>query len=144
MFWSRRGAPAALWAALPASLTLPRAPSPPYAQVVVAVDDTRSMAETGCGGFALEALALICRSMARLEVGELGVVSFGGAGGAAPLHPLERPFTDADGPRVMGALRFDADNTLADRPMVDVITSLGECGGGGVNACGRARHPCRC
>jgi hypothetical protein len=34
-------------------------------------------------------------------VGELGVVSFGGGGGAAPLHPLERPFTDADGVRVM-------------------------------------------
>lgn len=37
-------------------------------QVVVAVDDSRSMAETGCGSFALEALTLICRAMARLEV----------------------------------------------------------------------------
>ena len=36
-----------------------------------------------------------------LQVGELGVVSFGGGGGALPLHPLERPFTDADGVRVM-------------------------------------------
>lgn len=35
------------------------------------------------------------------QVGELGVVSFGGSGGAMPLHPLERPFTDADGVRVM-------------------------------------------
>lgn len=35
------------------------------------------------------------------QVGELGVVSFGGGGGAMPLHPLERPFTDADGVRVM-------------------------------------------
>lgn len=29
------------------------------------------------------------------------MVSFGGGGGALPLHPLERPFTDADGVRVM-------------------------------------------
>lgn len=36
--------------------------------MVVAVDDSRSMAETGTGGFALEALTLICRAMARLEV----------------------------------------------------------------------------
>lgn len=36
-----------------------------------------------------------------VQVGELGVVSFGGSGGAMPLHPLERPFTDADGVRVM-------------------------------------------
>lgn len=93
-------------------------------QVVVAVDDSRSMAETGCGTFALEALTLICRAMARLDVGELGVVSYGGAGGAQPLHPLERPFTDADGVRIMSAMRFDQDNTITDRPMVDVITSL--------------------
>lgn len=93
-------------------------------QVVVAVDDSRSMAETGCGGFALEALTLICRAMARLDVGELGVVSFGGSGGAAPLHALDRPFTDADGVRVMSRMRFDQDNTITDRPMGDVITSL--------------------
>eukprot|EP00887_Chlorella_sp_A99_P000601 scaffold17.g601.t1 len=54
----------------------------------------------------------------RYQVGELGVVSFGGGGGAVPLHPLERPFTDADG------MRFDQDNTISDRPMVDVVTSL--------------------
>jgi midasin len=93
-------------------------------QVVVAVDDSRSMAETGCGGFALEALTLICRSMARLDVGELGVVSFGGGGGAQPLHALDRPFTDADGVRVMSRMRFDQDNTIADRPMTDLVTSL--------------------
>jgi hypothetical protein len=38
------------------------------AQVVVAVDDSRSMAETGNARFALEALTLICKAMARLEV----------------------------------------------------------------------------
>lgn len=70
-------------------------------QVVVAVDDSRSMAETGCGPFALEALTLICRAMARLDVGQLGVVSFGGGGGAQPLHALDQPFTDSDGVRVM-------------------------------------------
>jgi midasin len=93
-------------------------------QVVVAVDDSRSMAETGCGGFALQALTLICRAMGRLDVGELGVVSFGGSDGASPLHALDRPFTDADGVRVMSRMRFDQDNTITDRPMGDVITSL--------------------
>lgn len=41
-------------------------------QVVVAIDDSRSMAETGCGTAALEALTLICKAMARLEVRERG------------------------------------------------------------------------
>lgn len=51
-----------------ADLRLCRRHAHPTTQVVVAVDDSRSMAETGCGAFALEALTLICRSMARLEV----------------------------------------------------------------------------
>lgn len=93
-------------------------------QVLVAVDNSRSMAENGFGSFATEAVALLCRAMARLEVGQMGVVSFGGSGGALPLHPLEKPFTDVDGVRVMSHLRFDQDNTINDRPMVDVITSL--------------------
>jgi len=93
-------------------------------QVLVAIDDSRSMAETGCSGFAVEALTLICRAMSRLDVGELGVVSFGGSGGAEPLHNLDKPFTEADGVRIMSKLRFDQDNTIGDRPMVDVITSV--------------------
>ena len=93
-------------------------------QVLVAVDDSRSMTENGCSTFAAEALALICRAMTRLEVGELGVVSFGGSGGAKPLHPLGEPFSEADGVKVMGQLRFDADNTISDQPMADVIMSI--------------------
>lgn len=75
-------------------------------QVVVAIDDSRSMAENGCGSFALEAVTLICRAMARLEVGEMGVVSYGGSNSILPLHPLEKPFTDADGPGIMAQMRF--------------------------------------
>lgn len=54
------------------------------------------------------------------QVGELGVVSFGGGGGALPLHPLERPFTDADGVRVMtqasGARQLAEAGLLAGPP----------------------------
>ena len=76
-------------------------------QVVLAVDDSKSMAETGCGVFALEAVSLLAKSLARLEVGDVGLVSFGGGRGVVPLHPLTQPFTDADGPGIMSALRFD-------------------------------------
>ena len=93
-------------------------------QVVLAVDDSRSMAENGCGAFALEALALLCRSMARLEVGEVGALSFGGAGGARPLVPLGGAFGDAAGAALMARLRFDQDNTIADRPMLQLVEAL--------------------
>jgi midasin len=93
-------------------------------QVVVAVDDSRSMAEHGAGAFALEALALLCKAMSRLEVGELGVVSYGGGGGVQPLQPLEVPFTDAAGPGIMSALKFDQDNTITDRPMLQLVEAV--------------------
>lgn len=57
------------------------------------MDDSKSMGENGCGTFALEALTLICRAMARLEVGELGVVRFGGGAGIMPLQVQDMPFT---------------------------------------------------
>ena len=76
-------------------------------QVVIAIDDSRSMGENGCGTFAMEAVSLLARALGRLEVGELSVVRFGGAGATTPLHPLDRPFTEADGPRVLSQLCFD-------------------------------------
>ena len=76
-------------------------------QVVLAVDDSRSMAENGCGGFALEAVTLLARALARLEVGQLGVLRFGGTDHVRLLHALDAPFTDANGPAVLSALRFD-------------------------------------
>lgn len=92
--------------------------------MVLAIDDSRSMAENGCGGFALEALALISKALSRLEVGELGVLAFGGASGVRPLLPLDAPFSDAVGPRLAGALQFQEDNTIADRPMLQLMASL--------------------
>jgi midasin len=86
------------------------------------------MAENGCGAFALEATALLCKALSRLEVGELGVVAFGGSSsgtsGVTPLQPLEVPFTDAAGPGLMAALRFDQENTIADRPMLQLVEGL--------------------
>lgn len=93
-------------------------------QVVLAVDDSKSMRETRCGTFAMEAVALISRALGRLEVGEVGVVKFGGAGAVQQIHPLDKPFTDEDGPRVLAQLKFDQDNTIADRPMMELIVAL--------------------
>jgi midasin len=91
---------------------------------VLAIDDSRSMAENGCGAFALEALTLLCRAMSRLEVGEVGALSFGGASGVRPLQPLGSAFGDAAGPGLMARLRFDQDNTIADRPMAQLVEAL--------------------
>lgn len=95
-------------------------------------------------------------------MGEVGIVGFGGSAGPVFLHPLERPFTDADGANVFSQVRcgrflnlravrllgclcplactivgsehncplvpvqlqFNEDNTIVDRPVVDVLSAL--------------------
>ena len=47
------------------------------------------------------------------------------ASGVATLHELGRLFSDAQGPGLLAGLRFDADNTLADTPMVGLLHALG-------------------
>jgi len=94
-------------------------------QVVLAIDNSKSMAETECGFFALEAMSLICSAMSKLDVGDLSIVRFGGSIGMHQLHPLGKPFQPAeDGPGVMSWMRFDQDNTINDQPMVDVLYDL--------------------
>ena len=95
-------------------------------QVLLAIDDSKSMSENGCAMFALEALTMMSRAMSRLDVGELGLLSFGGSGKQKVLHPLGTPFTDSNGPKIMTQMHFDQDNLIEDRPMVDLIQSLQE------------------
>ncbi len=93
--------------------------------MVLAVDDSRSMAENGCGGVALESLSLITKAMSRLEVGQVGVIKFGGADGVVPLQPLDAPFSDSVGPRLATALRFQGESTIADAPVAQLMAGLG-------------------
>ena len=100
-------------------------PSARKYQVMLAIDDSRSMAENHCGHIALESMVLLARAMARLEVGEIGVVGFGaGANAVRTLHPLGAPFTDQEGPSLVSKLSFAEDNTLADKPMVQLLETM--------------------
>lgn len=69
-------------------------------QVVIAVDDSRSMKEGQCGNFAIEALVTVCRAMSQLEVGNLAVASFGQQGNIRLLHDFDHPFSPEAGIKV--------------------------------------------
>jgi len=100
-------------------------PSQRKYQVLIAIDDSRSMAENHCGHIALESMVLLARAMTRLEVGEVGVFGFGaGTNAVRTLHPLGAPFTDQEGPSLVSKLTFAEDNTLADRPMVQLLETM--------------------
>ncbi|KAL8154412.1 hypothetical protein V2J09_012172 [Rumex salicifolius] len=93
-------------------------------QVVIAVDDSRSMLESGCGDFAIEALVTVCRAMSQLEVGKLAVTSYGQAGNVKLLHDFEQPFTGEAGVKMISSLTFKQENTIEEEPMVDLLTYL--------------------
>ncbi|CRJ94799.1 hypothetical protein BN1708_017044, partial [Verticillium longisporum] len=79
-------------------------------QILLCVDDSRSMGETAAGGLALESLVMVSRALTMLEVGQVGVLGFGADVVAA--HALDEPFASHDaGARVLQRFAFDQDRT---------------------------------
>jgi midasin len=84
-------------------------PSKRAYQIMIALDDSKSMAESGASNLALKTLALITRSLAMLEVGEVSVVSFGD--GVTVAHDFDKPFTSESGVSVFSKFGFQAKKT---------------------------------
>ena len=81
-------------------------PSQREYQVLIALDDSRSMAESHSVHLAFQTLALVSKALGKLEVGDVAIAKFGEA--VDVLHGFDGgPFTDQAGTRVMGAFRFD-------------------------------------
>jgi len=99
-------------------------PSKRTYQVIIAVDDSRSMASgnTGAGPLACEAVALLTRALTRLEVGQVGLVSFGDT--VQLLHDPALPFTDDAGAAALGRLTFAQDATRTAAAVETVVTFL--------------------
>ncbi|XVF27001.1 hypothetical protein REPUB_Repub14bG0069100 [Reevesia pubescens] len=90
-------------------------------QVIIAVDDSHSMSESGCGEVAIKALVTVCRAMSQLEVGNLAVASFGKKGNIRLLHDFDQPFTGESGVKMISSLTFKQENTITDEPVVDLL-----------------------
>jgi midasin len=81
-------------------------PSSREYQVLLALDDSRSMAESHSVHLAYETLALVSQAMTKLEVGDIGIAKFGEA--FELLHGFEEAtFTDDKGAKVMSQFKFD-------------------------------------
>nr|XP_011467404.1 PREDICTED: midasin isoform X1 [Fragaria vesca subsp. vesca] len=90
-------------------------------QVVIAVDDSRSMSESCCGDVAIEALVTVCRAMSQLEMGNLAVASFGKKGNIRLLHDFDQPFNGDAGVKMISGFSFKQENTILDEPVVDLL-----------------------
>ena len=78
-------------------------------RVLLAVDDSESMLKCGTGEMALRAMATLAVGMSQLEIGELGVASFGDD--MKLLHPFDQPFTSESGVDVVKNFKFDQPRT---------------------------------
>lgn len=67
---------------------------------------------------------MLARALSRLEVGQVGVISYGESGRTRLLHALDAPFSDEAGPGLVSQFTFAQDNTIADRPMVELVGFL--------------------
>jgi midasin len=78
-------------------------------RVLIAVDDSESMLKSHAGDMALRALATLANGMSQLEIGQLGIASFGEE--MKLLHPFNIPFTSESGVNIVSNFNFDAKRT---------------------------------
>ncbi|RKP04693.1 hypothetical protein THASP1DRAFT_20843 [Thamnocephalis sphaerospora] len=90
-------------------------PSKRQYQVLIAVDDSRSMSESHSVQLAYESLALISRALGQLEVGEMAVVGFGED--VRLLQPFADTWSPDSGPNVLSQLTFSQTRTDVARLM---------------------------
>lgn len=78
-------------------------------QILLCVDDSKSMGESSSGSLAMESLVMVSRSLTMLEAGQVGVVGFGSDVFTA--HELTDPFASDAGAKVLQKFSFSQDRT---------------------------------
>ncbi|KUJ07208.1 midasin [Mollisia scopiformis] len=94
-------------------------PSKRSYQIMLAVDDSKSMGESGSGSLAMETLVMVSKSLSMLEVGQICVVGFGETVKVA--HEFDAPFSSDAGPKVFQNFGFDQGRTDVTRLVKDSI-----------------------
>ncbi|TAQ87529.1 hypothetical protein B7494_g4151 [Chlorociboria aeruginascens] len=84
-------------------------PSKRAYQIMLAVDDSKSMGESGSGALALETLVMVSKALGMLEVGEMCVLGFGERVKIA--HDFTTPFSSDAGPKILQNFTFQQERT---------------------------------
>ncbi|KAF2768629.1 midasin [Teratosphaeria nubilosa] len=94
-------------------------PSKRSYQIMLAIDDSKSMAESDSRDLAFETLALVAKAMSMLEVGELCVLGFGETTRIA--HDFNTPFSTEAGAEVFKNFTFSQTKTNVRKLLTDSI-----------------------
>ncbi|KAG7818238.1 hypothetical protein KL928_003239 [Ogataea angusta] len=84
-------------------------PSKRQYQIMIAVDDSKSMAESKAVEIAFQSIALVSKALTQLEAGQLSVVKFGES--TDVVHPFDAQFTADSGTRVFQNFTFEQTRT---------------------------------
>ena len=93
-------------------------------QIMLAVDDSRSMGESGSGHLAFQTLALVSKSLNMLEVGQVCVVGFGNE--VVIAHDFEKPLTNEAGAQMLNNFGFQQTKTDVRKLIAESITIFRE------------------
>lgn len=99
-------------------------PSKRAYQILLAVDDSKSMGESSAGHLAFETLALVAKSLSMLEVGEICVVGFGAEVHVA--HEFDKPFSIDAGAEIFRQFTFRQERTDVKKLVEQSITLFHE------------------
>lgn len=94
-------------------------PSKRNYQIMLAVDDSKSMHQSGSGQLAFETLALVSKSLSMLEVGQICVLGFGNEVHVA--HEFDKPFSSEAGARLLQYFGFQQTRTNVRKLVADSI-----------------------
>jgi midasin (ATPase involved in ribosome maturation) len=95
-------------------------------RILLAVDNSESMSKNGAGEMALSAMATLAVGMGQLEIGELGIASFGDE--MKLLHPFHLPFASEHGATLVHNFSFDEKRTRTALCVESALTAMGMSG----------------
>ncbi|KAL4801476.1 hypothetical protein BDV18DRAFT_74682 [Aspergillus unguis] len=101
-------------------------PSKRNYQIMLAVDDSKSMLESGSGQLAFETLALVAKSLSMLEVGDLCVLGFGSEDHVRVAHDFGKPFSSEAGVQVFQNFSYQQTGTNVRKLIADSIALFRE------------------
>ncbi|WWC59552.1 uncharacterized protein I303_102108 [Kwoniella dejecticola CBS 10117] len=111
-------------------------PSKREYQVLLSLDDSKSMFESNSIELAYKTLALVSQSMNKLEVGQVSIAKFGES--IDILHPFDTPFTDSEGSKIISNFGFNQNKTdvvkLLERSLTYLAESRSTINNGGAGA----------
>ncbi|KAL4820245.1 hypothetical protein BDW67DRAFT_181320 [Aspergillus spinulosporus] len=101
-------------------------PSKRNYQIMLAVDDSKSMLESGSGQLAFETLALVAKSLSMLEAGDLCILGFGSEDHVRVAHDFGKPFSSEAGVQVFQNFSYQQTGTNVRKLIADSIALFRE------------------